>query len=124
MCLSFGLLFTMAGTGLAVGGFATRGAATQAQYPDRSTGLPAGGQAQEPANPNAVKGEQAESPKPSTLGEVRGSEGVPSGALRLRQAETRNDLPFTGFAAVPILLAGIALIILGAALHRPSRRVT
>jgi hypothetical protein len=106
ICLALGLLFMTAGTGLAVSGFATPGAADHAQYPDRTAdGPPAGRHS-----------------SPSSLGEIRPAGRTSTAVAPLRQAETRNDLPFTGFAAIPILVTGIALIVTGAAVNRSTRR--
>lgn len=104
ICLALGLPFMTAGTGLAVSGFATPGAADHAQYPDRTA---------DPAGRHS---------SPSSLGEIRPAGRTSTAVVPLRQAETRNDLPFTGFAAIPILVIGIALIVTGAAVNRSTRR--
>jgi hypothetical protein len=106
ICLALGLLFMTAGTGLAVSGFATPGAADHAQYPDRTADDPHAGRHS----------------SPSSLGEIRPAGRTSTAVVPLRQAETRNDLPFTGFAAIPILVTGIALIVTGAAVNRSTRR--
>ena len=42
--------------------------------------------------------------------------------VRQEQVETRSSLPFTGFAASPILLLGAALLITGLAIRRKGPR--
>jgi hypothetical protein len=117
ICLAFGLLFMTAGTGLAISGFATPGAADQAQYPDRTAGGPPASAEGTAASPQRAQGRHS---SPSSLGEIRAG-STSTVEVSLRQAETHNDLPFTGFDAIPILVAGIALIVIGAAINRRTR---
>jgi hypothetical protein len=123
ICVAFGMLFMTAGTGLAIGGLGTPGTADRAQYPD-SGGSPPTSSA--PAtSAGGVEGAEArrDTPsRPSTLGDIRQTDRGTTTALRLRQAETRGDLPFTGFAVIPILLAGIVLLGTGVAVNRRARR--
>jgi hypothetical protein len=126
--VAIGMLFMMAGTGLAIGGFGTAGTATQAQYPDHpSTGL-AGGGAPQPATPERQgappesQGVEGEESAAATLGETAGSTPSETTNVGLRQAATRGDMPFTAFATIPILVIGIALILAGAGLNRRARR--
>jgi hypothetical protein len=115
-CLSVGLLFTTAGSGLALSGYAASGPAVHAQYPDstprRLTPPTTKGV---PARPHA--GSHA---SPSSVGRLKKTGGSTS-YVSLVHAETDNELPFTGFAAIPVLLAGIALIATGAVIHRRTR---
>ena len=57
-------------------------------------------------------------------GESSPEETAPSGPQAVQQeaaAGEGNELPFTGFAAIPVMLAGIALLVTGAVLRRRSR---
>ena len=105
--LVFGMLLSTAGAGLAVSG--VTGNASTTQY--TSTTTPPG---------SGVLGDQdtGSGTKPSTaVSPANGGGTQPS-----RQVEagttTSNQLPFTGFAAVPILLGGIALLSAGLVLRR------
>jgi hypothetical protein len=115
ICLAFGLLLMTGGTGLAISGFAPSGVTDHGQYPDRTLGGPPGS-----AQPTDPSRHGRRSP-PSGLDQVRPAGRPATVEIFLRQAETRNELPFTGFDAIPILVAGIALIVTGAAVNRRTR---
>lgn len=114
-CVSVGLVFTTAGSGLALSGYAAPGPAVQAQYPDtpRRQSPPAARGV--PARPHA-----GSHVSPSSVGHLK-STGGSTNYVSLVHAETANELPFTGFAAIPVLVAGIALIAAGALIHRRAR---
>ena len=101
-----GLLFSTTGAGLAVTGLAGDDQASVAQYGENEQG---------PGN--EVLGEQEEGPET-----VAAPEEVAGGAVQpARQTQFSgqgNELPFTGFAAIPVLLLGIALLGGGLALRR------
>ncbi len=72
---------------------------------------------------------QAPTPAPEDEGDVRGAqdesaESAPVSPVRVAdQAEvadttTGDSLPFTGFSAIPVLLAGLALMVGGLFMHR------
>ena len=113
-CLSVGLLFSTAGSGLALSGFATPASPVRAQYPDSPTGPPPGG-GTSPAGTHA-----APRTGPTRLDQIR-SIGRRVQSTSLVSAETRGELPFTGFAAIPVLAIGIALLVLGALINRRTR---
>lgn len=102
-----GLLFSTTGAGLAVTGLAGNDQASVAQYGEGDQGG------------NDVLGETDESPDT-----VAGAEDVPAGEVQpARQAqfsgsEAGGELPFTGFAAIPVLLLGVALLGGGLVLRR------
>jgi hypothetical protein len=100
--LVVGLLFTGTGAGLAVQGFDQSGNdASQAQYPG------GGGD---------VLGEED-----SGGGQVTPEEtDTEDNAQVAQQVESGDTLPFTGFAAIPVVLAGVALIGAGLMLRRQS----
>jgi hypothetical protein len=121
-CAALGLLFTTAGTGLAISGFATAGSAVQAQYPDQrstappSRGAPGARPARPPTTPSRRPG--VETSAPPTLGDSAAGRRSPPSRTALARAETRSAPPFTGFGAIPILIAGIALFATSAVVHR------
>jgi hypothetical protein len=100
--LVLGMLLSGTGAGLAIQGFGDSGSdASQVQYPPKSQG--------------EVLGEQDES---GNLPER--DEAVEDQAQVAQQVEAGDSLPFTGFAAIPVLIGGVALIGGGLALRRKS----
>jgi hypothetical protein len=104
--LVFGMLLSTAGAGLAVTGLSSQHNASVAQY-----------------------GTPTPTPESDVLGDEDSGQGVsPSnggggGTQPARQVEagdtaSGSNLPFTGFAAVPILLGGIVLLSAGLVLRR------
>ena len=102
--LVFGMLLSTAGAGLAVTGLSGQHNASVAQYG---------------------------TPTPTPEGEVLGDEDTGQGvtpnnggggdvqpARQVEAGDTGSSLPFTGFAAVPILLGGIVLLSAGLVLRR------
>jgi hypothetical protein len=124
--LVLGMLLSTAGAGLAVTGFSESGNAAEVQYPDTVT----------PPPPETVKPPAAVKPPDSVavLGDEDQSQGgqdvlpeedksgnAPTARVQpLRQVESGSatTLPFTGFAAIPILIGGIALLTIGLVLRR------
>src|SRR5215213_5441992 len=105
--LVFGMLLSTAGAGLAVTGLSGNPSASSAQYPGTptptpsTTSTPSGG---------GVLGEQDEGP-----GDVSPAENSGGGG----GGTSGSSLPFTGFAAIPILFGG--LLLLGGGLVLRSR---
>ena len=121
-CLSVGLLFSTAGTGLALSGFATTGPAVRAQYPDsRGPGNTGSGPASpgttSPGRMRVVPGRQS----PSTLSQVRPTDQGVVTPVSIVRAETHGELPFTGFGAIPVLVLGIGLVVVGVLVNRRTR---
>jgi hypothetical protein len=125
--LVMGMLLSTAGAGLAVSGLAGNNDASVATYgtptPTTTTTTP-------PTSNNNVLGEQDQGsqgvlPENKSGGNAPGGGVAPSSAVQpARQVETGatpssgSQLPFTGFAAIPILLGGIALLTAGLVLRR------
>ena len=107
--LVFGMLFSTAGAGLAVGGFAGEDQASVAQYDDDDD---QGVLGERDDNDGGVLGESDEPGSDVTAAEQ--TEFTAS-------AQTGGDLPFTGFAAIPVLLLGLVLLAAGTFLRRSSR---
>jgi hypothetical protein len=98
-----GILLSGTGAGLAVQGFDQSGDdASQVQYP--------------PGGEGDVLGEE-ESGGPVSPEET---ESTNDEAQVAQQVESGDSLPFTGFAAIPVVLAGVALIGGGLMLRRKS----
>jgi hypothetical protein len=96
-----GILLSGTGAGLAVQGFDQSGDdASQAQYPSGGEG--------------DVLGEG------DSGGPVSPEESTNDEAQVAQQVESGDSLPFTGFAAIPVVLAGVALIGGGLMLRRQS----
>jgi hypothetical protein len=124
-CLALGLVFTTAGTGLAISGFATSDEAVQSQYPDSAAARPPSGPpgqqggGSQPNGGSGAAGGHTQS-RPPSLGDTARARHS-ADRLQLSQAESQTDAPFTGYGAIPILAAGIALFVTGAFVHRPAR---
>jgi hypothetical protein len=101
--LVLGMLLSTAGAGLAVSGFSKSGNAAEVQYGTPTpTHTETGG---------VLGAEDQGSQAPSAPAPVQPSRQVEAGA-------GNSQLPFTGFAAIPILLGGIALLTVGLVLRR------
>lgn len=132
--LVLGFTLSTAGAGLAVSGFADNDQASVAQYPVQvQPQAPAA-----PVAPGAVPAPQSQSapeqqsapeeqqvlpdtddqaaPSPDQ-NEVQPARQVTQGVT----ASTGAELPFTGFAAIPVLLIGLALLGGGLVMRRSSR---
>ena len=118
--LVLGMLLSTTGAGLAITSLSGDDASV-AQYGGKTTPQSAPGAGDVLGEEDSGAGTQ-----PSGGGGTSPSGGEDSGAQPARQAEAGTDtpsgsqLPFTGFAAVPILLGGLALLTIGLALRRRS----
>ena len=113
--LVFGMLLSTAGAGLAVSGLSGQNDASKAQYVGNET--PSGGGdvlGDEDAGTNVLP--------ESNSGDTSPGGGEGNAVQPARQVEagatTNSKLPFTGFAAIPVLLGGIALLSAGLVLRR------
>jgi LPXTG-motif cell wall-anchored protein len=124
-----GMLFSTAGAGLAVTGLQSGDDASVAQY---ATPTPEGGvlPAEETSTPTpteesgvapAEENNEA-APAATAAPSTGGVAGANENLQPTRQAETStSQLPFTGFAAIPVLLGGLALLSAGLLLRRRTR---
>ena len=125
LMLVFGFAFSGAGVGMAVTGVASQDqSAAGAQYgsppaPPQAVTPPAPGGtlAPEPTPPNEVIGEVDEGVEPAPTKD----EAPVEETRQLAAEEGGEQLPFTGFAAIPVLLLGFALLTGGFALRRGDR---
>ena len=111
--LVLGMLLSTAGAGLAVSGIS--GDAAQEQY----------GASETPSGGGDVLGDQdagTNVPANNGGGDTNPGGGEGDTTQPARQVEaganTNESLPFTGFAAIPVLLGGIALLSAGLVLRR------
>ena len=121
--VAFGMLFSTAGAGLAVQGISSNNNASVAQYgtptpsptPEGTT-VPAeeeGGVLPAEETHNAPKGDVAPAEEETQQESTQPTRQV--------EATTESQLPFTGFAAIPVMLGGIALLTGGLVLRRRTR---
>jgi hypothetical protein len=112
--LVFGGLLSTSGGALAVSGFTSQqGNAAQGQY--------GGVQGEEDQGDQGVLGEEESGggTSPTTTENSGGGPTQPARQVEAgAQATGGNELPFTGFAAIPILLGGVALLTTGLVLRR------
>jgi hypothetical protein len=106
--LAAGVFFSVAGSGLAISGFADQDQAAVAQYGQGV--LP-----DDDAEPGPDD-EQAVPPGGGSGDDVRTPEQVQQGVTQAGGGQ----LPFTGFSAIPVLLAGVAALTAGLVLRRRS----
>jgi hypothetical protein len=132
--LVLGFTFSTAGAGLAISGFANNNVASVAEYPQNSP-PPTTPQAQTPPTTQVAPGtsEQAnETPAPEAQEVLPGTDEKSEApndqveanrqvAAGVSETSPKGQLPFTGFAAIPVLLLGLALLTGGMVLRRSSR---
>ena len=105
--LVFGMLLSTAGAGLAVQSLSGQNDASTAQYG-----------AETPSGGGDVLGDQDEGT--NVAPEDNGGGGDVQPARQVEAGADDSTLPFTGFAAIPVLIGGIALLSAGLALRRRS----
>ena len=112
-----GMLFSTAGAGLAVSGIASNDNASVAQY-----GTPTPTPTSTPSTnvtPTEEGGVLPASEENAPTGDVSPAEETQP--ARQVEASTTSQLPFTGFAAIPVMLGGLALLSGGLLLRRRTR---
>jgi hypothetical protein len=116
LMLVLGMTMSTAGAGLAISG-TVNGNAAQTQYPPQEDegGDVLGEEDSDVGPQDDVAGDEDISPQPDTAQAPRQVEAGVQGA-------GDDELPFTGFAAIPILLLGIVMTVSGALLRRRVSR--
>jgi hypothetical protein len=113
--LVLGMLLSTAGAGLAVSGISGENNASKAQYGTTTTPPGGGGNVlgdEDSGNNVLPEDTSGTSPGGGSGNAVQPARQVEAGAT------TNTNLPFTGFAAIPVLLGGIALLSVGLVLRR------
>jgi hypothetical protein len=127
-----GLLMTSGGAALGVSGLSTTSNAGVAQYGVPTVGKPSQGSGGvKPGSKQRlgvlganISGRNPAKSGAGTKGATNGSTGVsPALVQPSRQlASTGNELPFTGYLAIPVMLIGLVCLGSGLALRRKTRR--
>ena len=117
--VAFGMLFSTAGAGLAVSGISSNNNASVAQYGTPTPTPTPGGDTQAAEEEGGVL--PAEETNNAPEGGVAPAEEESTQPTRQVEATTESQLPFTGFAAIPVMLGGIALLTGGLVLRRRTR---
>jgi hypothetical protein len=123
--LALGFMLSTTGAGLAVSGFTASDQASDVQYPAQVT--PTTPESVTPTTPPAPAGEATPLPEQQVLPGNEESPAAPESVQPTQQVEAGvastggEELPFTGFAAIPVLLVGIALLGAGMVMRRTSR---
>jgi len=111
--LVVGMLVSGAGAGLAVSGLSGSGSAGQAQYPTNpTTGT---------TDTSTVLPTTETNPPTATTEDNVPNNDVPAQETRQVSSDDSSELPFTGYAAIPVLLAGIGLLSIGLVMRRRTR---
>ena len=137
LMLVFGFALSGTGAGLAVSGIAGDGVASDAQYgtdaPPPTLAPPVTPPAPVPTPDSGVAGEEVEvpaqpeqQPDNDVAAEQEESPDAPADEVQVNRqlgadAEEGGELPFTGFAAIPVLILGVFLLASGLVLRRGSR---
>lgn len=107
--LAFGMLFSTSGATLAISGFAGNDQAAEVQY--------GGGDEDDDGGVKGVDDDDDGAVVPETSGS---DEPVVQAQRQVVQS-SGDELPFTGFAAIPVLLLGVALLSGGLVLRRNGK---
>ena len=109
MILALGILMSLSGAGLAVSGLGSSGESASVQYND-----PDDSGSSDPSSSDSSSDDSSI----SSLSDPGSSDVQPASQ---EESGTGGSLPFTGFAAIPLLIGGVALLGSGAVLRRSSR---
>jgi hypothetical protein len=112
--LVLGFTLSTAGAGLAVTGLAGNDQASTAQYPSQVVPQPPDKVAPEENGGQVLPSTDS---RPAQRPDVQPDRQVVAGV----QASDDTQLPFTGFAAIPVLLIGLALLSGGLMMRRSAR---
>jgi hypothetical protein len=117
--LVLGFVLSTSGAGLAVSGLSNSDKAAVSQYgtPTPTPSPTSGGGGGVLGQEESGGGSTPRKSVGSTNTNLQPTQQVESGA----QSSGGNQLPFTGFAAIPILLGGVALLSAGLVLRRRTR---
>ena len=108
--LVLGIMLSTAGVGLAISGLAANGSAGKAQY-----GNPGG---PPPGKPPTGRGSHSQL---SSSGRTGARSTAVNATGQTKATSEKSGLPFTGLAAIPLIVAGVALLITGIGLRRRTK---
>jgi hypothetical protein len=108
--LVFGVVLSGSGATLAVTGLSGDGSAGEAQYGEEAVG------------PREESG--GGTTNNNTLGSGNSTGRNQAQATRQLESDDGNELPFTGYAAIPVLLIGLGLLAFGLIMRRRAREDT
>jgi hypothetical protein len=131
--LAAGLVLSGGGAAAAISGFAADTTAVNAQYSTPTGSPPVSGSGTR-GSTVGVAGETDTNPTNTSTSPSLGTQGEPDEAPTppatanapsqvVAAADSGDTLPFTGFAAIPIVIVGALLIAAGALLRRRTRQV-
>jgi hypothetical protein len=116
LCLASGLVFSGAGTGLAISGFSSDSSATSAQY-SQSTATK-----QVVGDPTSGVAGTSTSGGDTSGGDTAGTEAARETDSQVVAVGSSKKLPFTGSASLLVLGLGGVLLLTGAVLRRRTTR--
>jgi hypothetical protein len=108
MMLVCGFLLSGAGAGLAVSGISGAGSAAEGQYPTETTGGDQGVLGQQGGSNQGTGADKGTSGAQGVAGETAEQAAQPARQVAVSGGD--SGLPFTGFAAIPLLLVGVGLV--------------
>ena len=120
--VAFGMLFSTAGAGLAVQGISSNNNASVAQYGTPTpTPTPGGDTKAAEEEGGVLPAEETNNAPEGGVAPAEEQQEESTQPTRQVEATTESQLPFTGFAAIPVMLGGIALLTGGLVLRRRTR---
>jgi len=120
--VAFGMLFSTAGAGLAVQGISSNNASVAQYGTPTPTPTPEGAAAPAEEEGGVLPAEETHNaPKGDVAPAEEETQQESTQPTRQVEATTESQLPFTGFAAIPVMLGGIALLTGGLVLRRRTR---
>jgi len=120
--VAFGMLFSTAGAGLAVQGISSNNASVAQYGTPTPTPTPEGAAAPAEEEGGVLPAEETHNaPKGDVAPAEEETQQESTQPTRQVEATTESQLPFTGFAAITVMLGGIALLTGGLVLRRRTR---
>jgi len=121
--LALGFVLSTSGAGLAISGFVDNDQASIAQYGTPTPSTPPNSNNVSPQSPTTQVPENEVLPEKKTEARTPTtprSDVVQPSRQVVNAATSGSELPFTGFAAIPVLILGLCLVSAGMVLRRRS----